>query len=365
MLSGAPSASATPFVETGEDLPTCPQREGGREEVLISNDGDTAVWAQCVYTRGETGWTMQTELAGFPDAMSADGNTLLEEPTLFVRSSESWTEEELPEADCYGCAEAISGDGNTVVYGSGNEHVTVYARSAGMWHRQAIINQPPQKKPEPCVPPGPGCEHALIGFGRAAALSSDGNTMILGAFGAEHYRGFAYVYTRSGETWSLQATLVGSERRGRANFGDAVALSADGNTALVSGVLDRGSHGAVWAFGRSGESWTQQAKLTSGGLKKEAWFGQSLALTPDGNTALIGAGGLGARRTRAGAAFLFERAGETWTAAQTLAPPESKVGDEFGSSVALSADGKTALLYSAKKSEPPEPRATFVTVWSR
>src|SRR6516225_6217083 len=94
MLSGAPSASATPFVETGEDLPTCPQREGGREEVLISNDGDTAVWAQCVYTRGETGWTMQTELAGFPDAMSADGNTLLEEPTLFVRSSESWTEEE-------------------------------------------------------------------------------------------------------------------------------------------------------------------------------------------------------------------------------------------------------------------------------
>ncbi len=352
VLNAAPSASATAFVETGEQLPSCPQREAGREEVLMSNDGDTAVWAQCVYTRGEGGWTMQTELAGWPDAMSADGNTLLQEPKVFSRSGEAWTVEELPENECPGCNAALSGDGNTAAYGWA-ENVSVYVRSAGMWRKQAKIHQPPQKKT------------GNAGFGCSAALSSDGDTMIIGACFANRYKGLAYVYERSGESWTLQATLIGEERKGKANFGYAVAMSADGNTVLVSGVLDRGWHGAVWAFGRSGDTWTQQAKLTSGGLKKEAWFGQSLALTPDGSTALIGAGGLGGNKARPGFAFVFERSGETWTESQTLVPRESLPGDDFGASVALSADGKNALIFSEQKTKPAKPRTPEVTVWSR
>ena len=73
----------------------------------------------------------------------------------------------------------------------------------------------------------------------------------------------------------------------------SVALSADGNTALVGGWKDNSTKGAAWVFTRSGGAWSQQGpKLTGGGEAGEGGFGTSVALSADGNTALIG----GARR---------------------------------------------------------------------
>ena len=64
-----------------------------------------------------------------------------------------------------------------------------------------------------------------------------------------------------------------------------MALSADGNTALIGGPGDNGGVGAAWVFTRSGSTWTQQgAKLTG---KEEAGageFGKSVALSAEGST---------------------------------------------------------------------------------
>jgi hypothetical protein len=95
--------------------------------------------------------------------------------------------------------------------------------------------------------------------------------------------------------------LTGSGEIDAGEFGYSVALSADGNTALIGGPFDfANDDGAAWVFTRSGATWVQQgSKLTgSGGALGYHIFGYSVALSADGNTALIGGvgynGGCGA-----------------------------------------------------------------------
>jgi hypothetical protein len=107
--------------------------------------------------------------------------------------------------------------------------------------------------------------------------------------------------------------LAGSGQAGAPvpRLGMSVALSADGNTALVGGPGDYGKTGAAWVFTRSGSTWTQQgSKLTAAGEQGEGQFGSSVALSPTGNTALVGGPGDAAGL---GAAWVFTRTGSTWT----------------------------------------------------
>jgi hypothetical protein len=98
------------------------------------------------------------------------------------------------------------------------------------------------------------------------------------------------VFTRAGGVWTQQGTkLTGTGETGAGRFGSSVALSADGNTALIGGYADNGNVGAAWVFTRAGGVWTQQgAKLTGTGETGGGVFGNSVALSADGNTALIG-----------------------------------------------------------------------------
>ena len=73
------------------------------------------------------------------------------------------------------------------------------------------------------------------------------------------YTGAVWIYTRNGETWSQQGNkLVGIGAVRTARQGFSVALSADGNTAIVGGISDHMLSGAAWVFTRNGSVWTQQ-----------------------------------------------------------------------------------------------------------
>ena len=130
-------------------------------------------------------------------------------------------------------------------------------------------------------------------FGNSVALSHDGNTALIGAREDNAGKGDAWVYTRSGSTWTLQANFTGAKAVDLANFGQSVALSADGNTASSAAT---GDHfvGAAWVFTRSGSTWTQQGEKFTGSeeikgpFEYEVFFGWAVALSEDGNTALIG-----------------------------------------------------------------------------
>src|SRR5450759_1262893 len=167
-------------------------------------------------------------------------------------------------------------------------------------------------------------------FGSSLAISGDGSIALIGMPG-----GGAWVYNRAGGGWVLQQQLT--------TAGGYVALSSDGGTALVGGDCEHGNS-VVLAFARSGSSWVQQgpALTPREAQDSKCGFGGTLALSADGNTALIGdasdAGG-------AGASWVFTRSGSTWSQVGPKLHPTDETGPgSFGASVSISGDGNTALI---------------------
>ena len=180
-------------------------------------------------------------------------------------------------------------------------------------------------------------------FGHSVALSDDGKTAIVGANNDRNGYGSAWVFVRSGSTWKQDGhKLTPQGNVGEAHFGDSVALSSDGKTALVGGSQFGGGLGAAWVFARSGSGWTQQTRIISSGPVGAQAFGVSVALSGDGNTALVGASFYD---NRVGAAFLYRRSGSTWKQLGPIMMGAGGVGTPgYGGAVALSQDGKTAAV---------------------
>ena len=176
--------------------------------------------------------------------------------------------------------------------------------------------------------------------GASVALSADGNTAIVGG-PSDGSTGAAWVFTRSGRVWNQQGLkLVGTGAVGNAQQGTSVALSADGNTAIVGGPGDSSQAGAVWIFTRSGGVWTQQGdKLVGVGMSGLALQGMSVAISGDGNTAIVGGS---ANNNNDGAVWIFTRGQLGWS--QQGLRLTGDPGSQFGTSVALSADGNIALV---------------------
>jgi hypothetical protein len=172
------------------------------------------------------------------------------------------------------------------VTGLGEGAVWAYTRSAGVWSQSG---KPFRGTGGIC---GGGCEIGGGEFGETVALSGDGLTALIGSPGDNSGIGAAWAFTRSGETWTQQGPkLTGREENihGAGGFGSSFALSFDGSTALVGDGSDSSGTGAVWDFARSSGVWSQQGpKLTGGGELGNGGFGANLALSADGNTALIG-----------------------------------------------------------------------------
>lgn len=239
--------------------------------------------------------------------------------------------------------------------------------------------------------------------GNTASISADGNTIVVGApheasaatgingnqsDDSAPNAGAAYVYVRSGGTWTQQAYVKASNAGRGDYFGSSVDLSADGNTMAIAAHWEASAAtgingdqkddsipqaGAVYVFTRSGGRWTQQAyikasntgerlagegePLVGGGDGDQ--FGFSLALSADGQTLAVGAVGEDSTATgingnqadnaavSAGAVYVFQRTGNAW-AQQAYVKPQTPAmfanGDLFGFSLGLSADGNTLAV---------------------
>ena len=267
----------------------------------------------------------------FGKAISLDGNTLLIgapgdescflQPCdvnngaayVFVWGGASWTLQAQLIASG-GAAVALSGD--TALIG-----ISVFTRNGTTWTQQANLI------PDNSNSPG--------GIGSSVAL--DGDTAIIGARSDMHSgnsSGAAYVFTRRGTVWTQEAKLVADDAAERDQFGLSVALNGD--TALIGAPYDDDDgddSGSAYVFTRSDTAWTQQTKLTSGNEAVGAMFGNSVALS--GDTALIGANWDSGNNS--GSAYVFIRNGESWN-----------IQDKFtavgGWSVALSNNGNAALI---------------------
>ncbi len=237
-----------------------------------------------------------------------------------------------------GYSVAISADGNTVIEGGWRDNtdtgaVWVFARNAGIWTQQG-----PKLV-------GSGATGGQILQGTAVALSSDGNTALAGGPG-DNGTGAVWVFTRSGGIWTQHgAKLGGTGGAGQTNFGSSLALSGDGNTFVTGGPLDNGYLGAVWVFIRNGNDWVQQGEKLVGSesidASEEGW---SVAISADGNTVFVGGPG---DFMNEGAVWVFARSAGAWSQQGPKLYAEGSTSPILvGRSVALSGDGNTALVTS-------------------
>ena len=270
-------------------------------------------------------------------------NSLTGAVWVFVRSGTTWEQqgekltagaEETGKGE-FGIGVALSGDGNTALIGASADKgglgaAWAFVRSGTTWEHQGAK-----------LTGAEGLEAPRFGF--SVALSEDGNTAFIGGGGDNIGIGAVWAFVRSGTAWEQQGPkLLGSGEAGAGHLGFSVALSADGNTAVAGAVADNNEIGAAFVFVRSGTSWAQQgAKLTGAEESGHAVFGARVALSDDGNTAVVGGP---VDHESAGALWLFGREGTTWkqTGAKITVSEESGKG-EFGASAAISGDAKTIL----------------------
>lgn len=304
---------------------------------------------------------------------------------VFVRSGSTWTQQAYLKGsnteadDFFGSSVAISGD--TLAIGArfeasatsaneddnstpGSGAVYVFVRNGSTWTQQAYIKS----------------GNADVGdlFGASVALSGD--TLAVGApsersaasgVGADQNddsapgAGAAYIFFRTGVSWSRQAYIKASNTDASDNFGTSVALEGD---TLAVGAPREGSAatgvngnesdnsapgaGAVYLFVRNGTAWTQQAYIKASNTETEDRFGASVALSgetlavgaPGEGSAEIGVGGDESNNSapQSGAVYVFVQNGADWSQEAYLKASNTGASDEFGSRVAISGDALAA-----------------------
>jgi hypothetical protein len=163
------------------------------------------------------------------------------------------------------------------------------------------------------------------------SVSLDGDRALIGAYGADAYRGAAYVFVRNGGVWTQEQKLFASDGAEGESFGWSVSL--DGGRALVGAYGNDAARGAGYVFVRSGSSWSEEQKLVASDAASDDKLGYSVSLAVD--RALLGALG---NDTARGAGYVFARSGSSWTEEQKLVASDGVSDDNFGVSVSLAAD---------------------------
>lgn len=224
---------------------------------------------------------------------------------------------------------------------------------------------------------------AYDNFGISVALSADGKTLAVGSFGEDSDAtgingdqtnnnlagtGAVYVYVRNDSNWRQQAYLKASATQMGYDFGRVLSLSADGNTLAVGALGDNSSatetsddsatnSGAVYVYARSGDSWGREAYVKASNTEERDYFGSSVALSADGNTLAVGAVGedsnalgIDGDQTNgdalgSGAVYVYVYVREgLWQQQAYIKASNTGAGDDFGASVALSANGNTLAV---------------------
>ncbi len=330
----------------------------GDTAVVGAYQDDASMGSAYVFVRSGSGWCRQARLTA-PDGAASDwfgysvavsGDTVLVgaywdddkasdagSAYVFTRSNAVWSLQaklvasDGAASDYFGAAVAVSGDTALVgAYydddkGDASGSAYVFTRSGAVWSQQAKLVA------------SDGAAGDTLGW--SVGLSAD--TAVVGASKNQASKGAAYVFLRSGTAWSQQAKLAASDGAANDRFGWSVAVSGD--TALAGAYQDDSAKGSAYVFFRSGKNWSQQARLVASDGAASDNFGYSVGVF--GDTAVVGAWYDDDKGTDAGSAYVFTRAGTSWSQQAKLAAADGAAGDLFGVSVGLSGDTVIAGAY--------------------
>src|SRR6056300_352029 len=263
----------------------------------------------------------------------------------------------------------ISSDGNTVVVGARKADGTspdanfdsgaayIFTKSGGSWDTGTRIV----------------ASDAQAGdyFGRTVAISGDGNTVIAGAYYEDgppsapvSGQGAAYIFNRTGGSWDTGTRIRATDPETQDLFGENVAISGDGNTAIVGARTEDGppsspvgNSGSVYIFTRTNGSWDTGTKIRAPNPGPSDWFGFIVSISSDGNTFITGAfnedGPPSAPISNQGAAYIFTRTNGSWDTGTKIEASDAQLYDHFGVNVAISSDGSTAIVGAYNEGGPP------------
>ncbi len=335
---------------------------------------------------------------GSSSGVNGPENNLLRSGAVYVysKSGMSWEQQAYIKAnnpdfvDYFGRFVSLSADGNTLAVGSMFEDggssdingldnnllndagaVYIFTRTEMTWSQQAYIK-----------PTNPG-ENDW--FGQSVSLSSDGNTLAVGAIkedgdavgingidnNALNDTGAVYIFSRDGIAWMQQAYVKASNPNSSDYFGQSVSLSSDGNTLAIGSHFEDGSSasingidnnllensGAVYIFSRSGAAWSQQAYVKANNPDSGDLFGNSISLSSDGNVLAVGAmkeigrtagidEAINITFDNKGAVYLFGRIDTTWNQQTFFKASNPDIRGKYGASVSLTPDGNTLAVGS-------------------
>ncbi len=400
-----------------------PDEDGSSTGVNAAvNDGATNSGAAYVFQRSGATWSQQAyikasntdsdDFFGAVVGLSADGNTLVVGAPfeagmnnvapasgavyVFRRIGGVWLQQAYIKAfnaemvDSFGGAVSLSANGNTLVVGAPFEDgastringvddststdsgaAYVFRFNAGAWTQQAYIK-----------PLNTGMGHT---FGGATDISTDGNTIAVGAFmengtstgvngvnvGSSTASGAAYIFrfNSGSNAWTQQAYIKPHNTGAGDQFGRPLSLSADGNVLAVSAAFEGGAStgvnsvdmgsstasGATYVFRFSSNVWSQQAYIKPFNTGANDGFGRTVSLSGDGNTLAVGASNENGSSTgintvdsgigsQSGAAYTFEFSNGVWLQQAYIKPNDLNVINEFGRIVALDHDGATLAV---------------------
>lgn len=224
--------------------------------------------------------------------------------------------------------------------------VYVFARGASGWTRQAYIK--------------PGNTTAGDRFGEKLSLSAQGDRLAVAVPRHNGFDGAVALFERNGTTWSQVTELVPPVPNEARSLGESLALSADGNTLVVG---DGGNAGWNWppevyVYTRGPGGWSTARETlppAETAVPLSATYAEAVTVSDDGNTVAVAARAQNidpATTASPGAVYVFTRSAGVWSVKQRLTASNAGNGDDFGWSLALSADGQT-LAVGARSEDSP------------
>lgn len=264
---------------------------------------------------------------------------------IFTRSGSTWTQQTsiAPTSGVGGVTITASGiassvnlnmtdDGSRFIAGAVNSaSAYVYVRTGSTWALEQEFTTP------------------LVGyeqdFGWAADISGDGNYIIISDRQAQspYYGGQAWVWSRSGSTWTLQATLT--QPSGASNYGMDAKINKDGTYAIVGDWTHGSDAGRVHVWKRTGTSWAIETILTSSDLATGDRFGEFVDINDAGDYVAVAATYDDDAGTTSGSVYVFSRSGSTWTQQAKLVPAGRVNPYRWGKHVSIDGSGTFIVSY--------------------
>lgn len=323
--ASAPIAGGTKVIIRGQNFYDATVSIGGQTAPVVNVD-DALTEIVATVPPGTAGTTDIVVNAAGGSVTFTGGFTYVTPPQNWSRLGSSITNTSVEEA---GTSMAISSDGSTLAIGSPWYDVAGVDRGRvriTKWNGSDWIQQ--------------GTD--LVGtsdndsFGMSVALDADGDTVVIGA----HYNngGYANAFRFSAGSWNQLGVSVSVQNPG-AEFGRTVAISADGDTIAIGAPYDNGggsTRGQVRVYDLVGASWSPRGVID--GEVDSGRFGQSLAISADGNTVVAGA-----PFANNGFASVHRYDAGSWTRLGSSFAGRAS-GDQFGGSVAISANGNTIVV---------------------